>query len=113
MKEIILPIAIAACALAAQFALGAPPPDIKQIMSKPFTDIPGRGKRPSVCRRFLARERSDYSETEIAERYFAAFCFFLASARRSVFFRRLARFLALSLPRLCPIRLNLRALVAP
>jgi hypothetical protein len=32
------------------------------------------------------------------------FCFFLASARRSVFFRRLARFLALSLPLLFPIR---------
>ncbi len=30
----------------------------------------------------------------------------LASARRSVFFRRLARFLALSLPLLCPISLN-------
>src|SRR6266567_208106 len=36
-------------------------------------------------------------------RYFPAF-FFLASARRSVFFRRLARFLALSLPLLFPIR---------
>jgi hypothetical protein len=34
--------------------------------------------------------------------YFADF-FFFASARRSVFFRRLARFLALSLPLLCPI----------
>ena len=42
MKKIILPIAIAACALAAQFAPGAPPPDVKQIMSKPFTDIPGK-----------------------------------------------------------------------
>src|SRR2546430_16537006 len=36
-------------------------------------------------------------------RYSRAF-FFLASARRSVFFRRLARFLALSLPLLFPIR---------
>src|SRR6266550_8668810 len=36
-------------------------------------------------------------------RYFPA-VFFLASARRSVFFRRLARFLALSLPLLFPIR---------
>ena len=35
-------------------------------------------------------------------RYFAAF-FFFARARRSVFFRRLARFLALSLPLLFPI----------
>jgi hypothetical protein len=43
--------------------------------------------------------------------YFAAFAF-LASARRSVFFRRLARFLALSLPWLCPISFNLRPLVA-
>ena len=42
MKKIILPIAIAACALAAQFALAAPPPDVKEIMSKPFTDIPGK-----------------------------------------------------------------------
>ena len=30
-------------------------------------------------------------------------CFFLASARRSLFFRRFARFLELSLPLLCPI----------
>jgi len=36
-------------------------------------------------------------------RYFAVRCFFLASARRSVFFRRFARFLALSLTLLCPI----------
>jgi hypothetical protein len=35
-------------------------------------------------------------------RYFPAL-FFFASARRSVFFRRLARFLALSLPLLFPI----------
>ena len=41
MKKIILPIAIAAAALAAQFALAAPPPDVKEIMSKPLTDIPG------------------------------------------------------------------------
>jgi Putative neutral zinc metallopeptidase len=45
---------------------------------------------------------------EIAECYLAAFFLsFLASTRRSVFFRRLARFLTLSLPRLCPITLNL------
>ena len=42
MKKIILPIAIAAAALAVQFALAAPPPDVKEIMSKPFTDIPGK-----------------------------------------------------------------------
>ena len=44
--------------------------------------------------------------------YFADF-FFLASARRSVFFRRFARFLALSLPLLCPICLNVRLFAAP
>src|SRR6266481_4659376 len=43
-------------------------------------------------------------EAEVAGRYFAGCCFFLASARRSFFFRRFARFLALSLPLLCPIR---------
>ena len=42
MKKIILPIAIAACALAAQFALAAPPPEVKEIMSKPLTGIPGK-----------------------------------------------------------------------
>ena len=42
MKKIILPLAIAACALAAQFAPPAPPPDVKEIMSKPLTDIPAK-----------------------------------------------------------------------
>ncbi len=42
MKKIILPIAIAADALAAQFAPAAPPPDVEEIMSKPLTDIPGK-----------------------------------------------------------------------
>ena len=42
MKKIILPIAIAAGALAAQFAPAAPPPDVKETMSKPLTDIPGK-----------------------------------------------------------------------
>src|SRR5262245_50506251 len=42
MKKIILRIAIAACALAVQFAPAAPPPDVKEIMSKPFGDIPGK-----------------------------------------------------------------------
>jgi hypothetical protein len=42
MKKIILPIVIAACALAAQFAPAAPPPDVKEILSKPLTDIPGK-----------------------------------------------------------------------
>jgi hypothetical protein len=41
MKKI-LPIGIAACALAAQFAAADPPPDVKEIMSKPLTDIPGK-----------------------------------------------------------------------
>lgn len=42
MKNIILLIAIAACALATQFAPAAPYADVKQIMSKPFSDIPGK-----------------------------------------------------------------------
>src|SRR5215472_11930735 len=42
MKKIILPIAIAACVLAAQFAPAAPQADVKEIMSKPLTDIPGK-----------------------------------------------------------------------
>src|SRR4026209_2348950 len=42
MKKIIPSIAIAACALAAQFAPAAPQPDVKQIMSKPLTDISGK-----------------------------------------------------------------------
>ena len=42
MKKIILPIAIAACALAAQFALAAPPAEVKEIMSTPLTGIPGK-----------------------------------------------------------------------
>ncbi len=49
----------------------------------------------------------------LPNRYFGTCCFFLASARRSVFFRRVARFLALFLPLLCPIRLNLRPPVTP
>ena len=35
-------LAIAAFAFAAQFAPAAPPPDVKEIMSKPLTDIPGK-----------------------------------------------------------------------
>src|SRR5215831_6580480 len=42
MKKIILPIAIAASAFVAQFAPAAPPPEVKEIMSKPLTDIPGK-----------------------------------------------------------------------
>jgi quercetin dioxygenase-like cupin family protein len=42
MKKIILPIAIAACVLAVQFVPAAPPPDVKEIMSKPFPDIPDK-----------------------------------------------------------------------
>jgi quercetin dioxygenase-like cupin family protein len=42
MKKIILPIAIAACALAAQFAPAAPPAEVKEVMSKPLTGIPGK-----------------------------------------------------------------------
>jgi hypothetical protein len=76
---------------------------------------------------FSNREQTDSTHqliiAEVARRYFAAFfspwragasregC--LASARRSVFFRRFARFLALSLPRLCPINVNLPLIVVP
>src|SRR5215831_12895401 len=42
MKKIILPIAIAAGALAPQFAPAAPPPEVKEIMSKPLTDFAGK-----------------------------------------------------------------------
>src|SRR3954451_7048609 len=42
MNKIILSITIAACALAVQFAPAAPPPDVKELMSKSFTDIPGK-----------------------------------------------------------------------
>src|SRR6516165_7968793 len=42
MKRIIVPIAFAACAVAVQFAPAAPAPDVKEIMSKPFADIPGK-----------------------------------------------------------------------
>jgi len=35
-------LAIAACAFAAQFASAAPPADVKEIMSKPLTDLPGK-----------------------------------------------------------------------
>ena len=41
-KKIILPIAIAACALAAQFASAAPQPEVKEVLSKPFPDISGK-----------------------------------------------------------------------
>jgi quercetin dioxygenase-like cupin family protein len=42
MKKIILSIGIAAGVMAAQFATAAPPPDVKEIMSKPFPDIPDK-----------------------------------------------------------------------
>jgi quercetin dioxygenase-like cupin family protein len=42
MKKIILSIAVGACALTAQFAPAASPPDVKEIMSRPLTDIPGK-----------------------------------------------------------------------
>src|SRR5215468_267754 len=42
MKKIILHITIAVCALAAQFAVAAPPADVKEVMSKPLPDIPGK-----------------------------------------------------------------------
>ena len=53
----------------------------------------------------LASEKIENRQSKIRNRrYFAAFCFFFASARRSVFLRRDARFLTLSLPWLFPIR---------
>src|SRR5215813_3520542 len=42
MKKIILPIVVAACALAPQFAPAAPQPEVKEVMSKPFPDISGK-----------------------------------------------------------------------
>jgi quercetin dioxygenase-like cupin family protein len=42
LKKFILPIVIAVCALAAQFAPAAPSADVKELMSKPFPDIPGK-----------------------------------------------------------------------
>src|SRR5215467_3977567 len=43
MKKIVLPIAIAACTFAAQFTPAAPPPaEVKELMSKPLPDIPGK-----------------------------------------------------------------------
>ena len=44
--------------------------------------------------------------------YFAVFfLFFFVKARRSVFFRRFARFLTLSLPLLCPINVKFHPVV--
>jgi quercetin dioxygenase-like cupin family protein len=37
-----MPIAFATFTLAVQLAPGAPPPDVKEIMSKPLTGIPGK-----------------------------------------------------------------------
>src|ERR1700750_2342704 len=42
MKKIVLSVAITVCTLAAQFAPAAPPADVKEIMSKPLPDIPGK-----------------------------------------------------------------------
>src|SRR5262249_9559115 len=42
MKKIILPIVVAACALAPQFLPAAPQPEVKEVMSKPFPDISGK-----------------------------------------------------------------------
>src|SRR6266498_1865051 len=67
--------------------------------------------QPQIGRPSAAAGRG--TRDRFRKRYFADFCFFLASARRSVFFRRLARFLALSLPLLFPIRLITRRSVAP
>ena len=42
MKKIVLSIAIALCVIAVQFAPAALPPDVKEMMSKPFPDIPDK-----------------------------------------------------------------------
>jgi quercetin dioxygenase-like cupin family protein len=42
MKNILLSIIIAACTLATQLATAAPPAEVKELMSKPLTDIPGK-----------------------------------------------------------------------
>ena len=42
MKKIVLLVAIGVCALAAQFAPAAPPADVKEILSKPLPDLPGK-----------------------------------------------------------------------
>src|SRR4029077_20888777 len=62
-----------------------------------------RTRRDRESRRVDGNAARAAGASTAAQRYFAALCFFLASARRSVFFRRLARFLTLSLPWLCPI----------
>ena len=42
MNKVIQPIAIAVCVLAGQLAPAAPPGDVKEMMSKPLPDIPGK-----------------------------------------------------------------------
>src|SRR5262245_1112826 len=42
MKKNILPFAIVAFALAARFAPAAPPADVKELMTKPCMDVPGK-----------------------------------------------------------------------
>jgi hypothetical protein len=59
-----------------------------------------------LSRRSLVRRRISFQLSVFQQCYFAAFCLLLASARRSVFLRRAARFLTLSLPWLFPIILQ-------
>ena len=42
MNKVILSTAIAVCALAGQFAPAAPPAEVKELMSKPLPDFPGK-----------------------------------------------------------------------
>ena len=42
MRKIILSFTIVTCVFAGQFVSAAPPPDVKEIMSKPLSDIPGK-----------------------------------------------------------------------
>jgi quercetin dioxygenase-like cupin family protein len=42
MNKVILSTAIAVCMLAGQFAPAAPPGEVKELLSKPLPDIPGK-----------------------------------------------------------------------
>jgi hypothetical protein len=65
--------------------------------------LPGVVSKHSTFAAAKPSHRPDGRIIEVA-RYFAAFCLGFFEASRSAFLRRAARFLILSLPRLCPIR---------
>src|SRR4029077_10601652 len=68
-----------------------------------FNRVAIRNRNSEILTANLKTKDATFSPAERPRRYFAAF-FLLESARRSIFFRRFARFLALSLPWLFPIR---------